>query len=70
MESQETTSPREEDWLVAKYADKGAKDACTLAMAAVIHIAKECCAHPLSLEETQDLLETVWYEMDQEQIIV
>lgn len=60
---EKTSETREVDWLYEVYADKGAKDACVLAFSAAVQIARECCQHPLSLEEAQNLLETVWYEL-------
>ncbi len=52
----------EEDWLKAQYSGSQAQDACIFALFTVVGIASSCCNPPLSLQETKDLLETVWYE--------
>jgi len=59
-------NPANEDWLLAQYEGKATKDACILAMNTVLHIARDCCDPPLSLGETKELMEMVWYEMDEE----
>ena len=55
----------EEDWLDTERVRGGTHEACMLAMTTVVQIASCCCRPPLSLEETKELLEVVWYEMDQ-----
>lgn len=60
---QRTQGTLEVDWLLSEREAKGANDACVIALTSVVQIARECCTIPLSLEEAQYLLETVWYEM-------
>ncbi len=64
---EKTSETSEDDWLLTEYRGRETKDASILALYTIIHLAKECCNPPLSLEETKELLEIVWYEMDQEE---
>ena len=65
METEEK-SPPEEDWLLTEQLQRGTHEACMLAMTTVVEIAIGCCRPSLSLNETTELLEAIWYEMDLE----
>ena len=54
----------ESDWLIEDFTSNQAKDALILSMTALIQIATQCCNPPLDIDELQELLETVYYEMD------
>lgn len=54
----------ENDWLIAEQANSRTKDAFVLMTSALIHLGKGTCTPPLSLDEIQAIVESVWYEMD------
>jgi len=52
----------DDDWLISDYTSNQAKDALLYSMQSLIQIARECCNPPLDIDETQELLEMVWFE--------
>lgn len=54
----------ENDWLTTGYSSAQSEHAFLLTASALVQIAKECCNPPLSLDDTKEILENVWYEMD------